>query len=84
LIWIEGRDQTYTSFEPDVANPDVAVVVLAIRWSRHGFGEVKEFCDKYHKPLVRLPGGYNPNQVAYHILHQVGERLAGKGDRAAS
>jgi hypothetical protein len=78
LIWVEGRDQTYTSFEPQVANPDVALVVLAIRWSRHGFGEVKEYCQKYGKPLVRLPGGYNPNQVAYHIVHQVGDRLAGK------
>ena len=76
LIWVEGRDQPYTAFEPYVANPDVAVVVLAIRWSRHGFGEVKDLCHKHGKPLVRLPGGYNPNQVAYHIVTQVGERLA--------
>lgn len=78
LIWIEGRDQTYTLFEPQVAKPDVAVVLLAIRWSRHGFGEVRAFCEKYNKPLVRLPGGYNPNQVAYHILSQVADRLNGK------
>jgi hypothetical protein len=76
LIWVEGRDQTYKDFEPHVANEDVACVVLAIRWSRHGFGEVKEFCHKYGKPLVRLPGGYNPRQVAYHIVNQVGDRLA--------
>jgi hypothetical protein len=76
LYWIEGHDQSYLSFEPQVANPDVAVILLAIRWSRHGFSEVKELCDKHGKPLVRLPGGYNPNQVAYNILTQVGERLA--------
>ncbi len=75
LIWMEGREQSYAAFEPHVARPDVAVVILAIRWSSHGFGEVKEFCDKYGKPLVRLPAGYNPNQVAYHILTQVGDRL---------
>lgn len=75
LIWIEGHDQTYTDFEPHVARPEVAVVLLAIRWSRHGFGEVKEFCLRYDKPLVRLLGGYNPNQVAYTILSQIGQRL---------
>ncbi len=75
LVWVEGRDQTYADFEPYVARADVAVVVLAIRWSRHGFGEVKEFCDTYNKPLVRLPGGYSPNQVALHIMSQVGDRL---------
>jgi hypothetical protein len=78
LIWVEGRDQTYELFEPHVARPDVAVVILAIRWSRHGFGEVKAFCDKYDKPLVRLPGGYSPNQIAFHIMSQVGERLGSK------
>ncbi|MFN8441532.1 MAG: hypothetical protein U0175_12210 [Caldilineaceae bacterium] len=76
LIWVEGRDQTYVEFEPQVARDDVSLVILAIRWSRHGFGEVKNFCEHYNKPLVRLPGGYNPNQVAFHVLNQVGDRLA--------
>jgi len=76
LHWVEGREHSsYYAFEPDVANPEVVAVLLAIRWSSHGFGEVKNFCDKYGKPLVRLPGGYNPNQVAYHILTQIGDRL---------
>jgi hypothetical protein len=76
LIWIETREhQSHAAFEPYVARDDVAAVVLAIRWSSHGFGEVKEFCDKYGKPLVRLPAGYSPNQVAYHLLRQVGERI---------
>jgi hypothetical protein len=76
LIWIETREhQTHAVFEPYVARDDVAAVVLAIRWSSHGFGEVKEFCDKYGKPLVRLPAGYSPNQVAHHLMRQVGDRL---------
>ena len=76
LIWIETREhQTHTVFEPQVARPDVVLVLLAIRWSSHSFGEVKEYCDKYGKPLVHLPAGYNPNQVAFHILNQVGEKL---------
>jgi hypothetical protein len=79
LIWVGGRESTYVAFEPHVARTDVAVVLLAIRWSSHGFGEVKEFCEKYNKPLVRLPGGYNANQVAHNIVTQVGERLAAEG-----
>ncbi len=76
LIWLEGYDQTYTAFEPYVARADVSVVLLALRWSRHGFGQVKEYCDHYDKLFVRLVSGYNPNQVAHVILKQIGERLA--------
>ncbi len=75
LVWIEGQDQSYMEFEPQVANAEVDVVLLAIRWSRHGFSDVKNFCDKYDKLLVRLPGGYSPNIVAHHIVEQVGKRL---------
>ncbi len=59
-----------------MARPDVAVVVLAIRWSSHSFGEVREFCERHGKPLVRLPGGYNPNQVAMQIMSQCSGRLS--------
>lgn len=84
LLWAEGHVASYKTFEPMVARPEVAAVVLAIRWSSHGYGEVKEYCDKYGKPLVRLKGGYNPNQVAHHILAQVGDRLAAGPHAAAS
>ncbi len=77
LIWIETREhQSIEVFEPYVARPDVAAVVLAIRWSSHAFGEVREFCDRHAKPLVRLPAGYSPNQLAVQILTQCSERLA--------
>jgi hypothetical protein len=79
LVWIATRDHESTSgFEPYVARPDVALVLLAIRWSSHSYGEVKDFCDHYGKPLVRLPGGYNPNQVAAQIMQQCSSRLAVK------
>jgi hypothetical protein len=55
----------------------MALVLLAVRWSSHSFGEVRQSCDRHGKPLVRLPGGYNPNQVAAQILSQCGERLRG-------
>ena len=36
---------------------------------------MKNFCDRYGKPLIRLPGGYNSNQVAAQIMAQASERL---------
>ncbi|HXG11459.1 MAG TPA: hypothetical protein VNK04_17020 [Gemmataceae bacterium] len=76
LIWIETREhQSIDGFEPYIARPEVALVVLAIRWSSHSFGDVKEFCDRHGKPLVRLPGGYNINQVAAQIMAQCSQRL---------
>lgn len=83
--WLSTPDHTsFTVFEPDIARPDVAVVVLAIRWSNHDYGEVQRYCDKYSKPLVRLRAGYNPNQVAHQLLTQAGERLAALATAAAS
>jgi hypothetical protein len=58
-----------------VARPDVALVLLAIRWSSHAFGEVRHLCDRHDKALVRLPAGYSPNQVAAQILAQCSEQL---------
>lgn len=76
LVWLETREhQSISAFEAVVARPDVAVVLLAIRWSSHSFGDVKQFCDRHGKPLVRLPGGYNANQVAAQILAQCSEQL---------
>lgn len=82
FTWVETREhQSVESFEPLVARPEVAVVLLAIRWSSHAFGDVKAFCDRHGKPLVRLPGGYSPNQVASQVLAQCSQQLSGKTDR---
>jgi hypothetical protein len=76
LIWIETKEhQSVSTFEPVIARPDVALVLLAIRWSSHCFGDVKTLCDHYGKPLVRLPGGYSPNQVAAQIVLQSSGQL---------
>jgi hypothetical protein len=76
LVWIGTREhQSIRGFESAIARPEVAVVLLAIRWSSHSFGDVKAFCDRHGKPLVRLPAGYNPGQVAAQIVAQCGARL---------
>lgn len=72
VYWQETRPhQSYMEFESYVARAEVALVLLAIRWSSHGFADVNAFCQRYDKPLVRLPGGYNPAQVAQQIDQQV-------------
>jgi hypothetical protein len=76
LIWIETKEhQAVAAFEPMIARVDVALALLAIRWSSHAFKDVKPICDRYGKTLVRLPGGYNPNQVAAQILAQCSGQL---------
>lgn len=61
--------------EPWIARADVAAVVLLIRWIRHALNDVAALCARHDKPLARLPGGYNPSQVANALLEQCGRRL---------
>ncbi len=76
VIWLAtNKHDSFKSFEPYVVRQDVAVVLLLLRWASHSFGNVADICRRYGKPLVRLPGGYGPNQVAMQILAQSGERL---------
>jgi len=76
LHWIETRaHESVASFEPHVAHQTTGLVLLAIRWSSHSFGEVRQLCERYEKLFVRLPGGYGPNQIAQQILNQVGRQL---------
>jgi hypothetical protein len=76
LVWIETKEhQAVAGFEPLIVRPDVALVLLAIRWSSHAFGDVKLLCDRHGKPLARLPGGYSPNQVAAQVLSQCSGQL---------
>jgi hypothetical protein len=76
LVWCDTRPhQSHMPLEPAITRAEVSVVLLAIRWASHGLGEVRTFCDRYQKPLVRLPGGYNVSQLAHQILQQASARL---------
>jgi hypothetical protein len=77
LRWLDTREQAST--EPllkAVADPEVSLVLLLIRFSRHSYGDMAEPCRQRGIPLVRIPGGYGTNQLAHQILDQAGERLA--------
>ena len=74
--WPTFREHTSnTRFETYIDRPDVAVVLLAIRWSSHSYGDLKATCDTLGKPMVRLKAGYGVNRVAVDILEQVSGRL---------
>ena len=76
VYWPQTRvHESHYNFESLIHKPEVAVVLLAIRWSGHAFGEVKAFCEAADKPLVRLPAGYSANAVAHEIIQQAGKRL---------
>lgn len=84
LLWMPIKHGQHVSiFEQYVARPDVIVVLLAIRWSSHSCTDVRHICRKYNKPLVRLPGGYSPNQVATQIINQCSWRLKQCRQRAS-
>lgn len=74
--WISTQGhESPAHFEHQIAAPNVAVVLLLIRWTRHGFGRVRQYCRKHGKEFARLPGGCGVNQVANQILGQCGYRL---------
>lgn len=76
LRWVSTTPhQSLDEFEPHIANAGVAVVLLAIRWTSHSFGGVKEICDRHGKCLVRLPAGYGVNTVASEVLRQCSDEL---------
>ena len=52
--------QAVDAFEPLIARADVALVLLAIRWSSHAFGDVKQICDRHGKLLGATTGRVQP------------------------
>lgn len=80
LRWVATRPhQSIAEFEVQVARPETALVLLAIRWASHSFEGVADMCARHGKPFVRLPAGYGSNQVAAQILAQASEELARLG-----
>lgn len=74
--WVETQEHDSVSrFGPHISRPEVAVVILAIRWASHQFEGAKQFCIEHRKPFVRLPAGYSPNQVAHQIVTQCSEQF---------
>lgn len=76
LVWeTTVEHSSHELFHPVVERPDVVLVLLAIRWSSHSYSEIEDVCRRLGKPLVRLPGGMHPNQIAHQIMNQASNRL---------
>ncbi|MEM7311582.1 MAG: hypothetical protein AAF497_00380 [Planctomycetota bacterium] len=78
LIWNTTRAHSpLIVFESDVRKESVSVVLLAVRWASHSYlPSIKAICNELDKPLVVLPAGTNPNQIAHAIMEQAGDTLA--------
>ena len=72
VAWITTREHGSAEvFAPYIRASGVGLVLLAIRWSSHCFGVVRDYCREANVPFVRLPAGYNPSQVTHQIVEQV-------------
>ena len=76
LIWLDSRaHESVEHFRDYIFQPGVAAFLLLIRWCSHSFAALEEDCKKAGVPFIRITGGYSPNQIAYQILTQAGEKL---------
>lgn len=76
LDWLHSKEHgSIAPFEAAIARPETSLVIVMIRWSSHSFEEVQEMCRKHAKVYVRLPGGYNPAQIAHQVVEQASEQL---------
>jgi hypothetical protein len=76
LEWVATKPhETHDSLTGPIRDHDTALVLLLIRWSSHSYGEMRDVCAEFEKPLVRLPAGYNPAMIAREVIEQAGARL---------
>lgn len=78
LAWIPAREHASSSpFLPEIANPRTQLVLIAARLAGHThLDDARSWCRQHGKPLVVLPRGYNPAQVAQHVLSQASQQLS--------
>jgi hypothetical protein len=76
LKWLSSREHSsIEQFRAAIVHPETALVILMIRWGSHSYEGLQEICEPAGKPFVRLPGGYNPSQLAFQIIEQASEQL---------
>ena len=75
LIWLDMElEGDAEAMESEISRPDVALVLASTRYAED-VETLEELCGRFDKPLVELPGGYHPNQVAIQITDQAIEQL---------
>ena len=64
--------ESHFNLEPDLRQPEVRVVVVAVRWSAHATSLIRPLCAAYGKDFVMLPAGYGLNTLAHEVTSQLG------------
>ena len=82
LLW-ETTGEKFSAGDHDriMNQPDLALVLVAIRWLSHSHTDnLPKLAAERGIPVVRLTGGYGVNRVAHEILEQAGDRLTALAD----
>lgn len=74
LKWLQTRAHESTQSAVEAVE-SVDVVFLAIRWASHAYGTLADACKRRGIPIVRLPAGLNPTQIAQQTIEQAAHRL---------
>ena len=73
--WLETKPHTSPELLAQRLTPELAAVILLIRWASHAYQELAPHCRELGIPLVRAPAGYSPNRLAVDLVEQAGRRL---------
>lgn len=58
-----------------IAAHEVDLVLIAVRLPAAAYSSFRRRCQERQLPFVRLPRGFEPEEVAYHVQRQVARRL---------
>ncbi len=84
--WVQINEHASAApLEAPIARTTTSLVLVLIKVTGHLHSDVaRDLAARYRKPLVRLPAGFNPEQVAEQALTQVGERLRATAAQAGA
>lgn len=67
---------TGAPMQAPIARPSTRAVIVLIKLTGHLHAEeARVYARQAGKPCIHLPAGYNPEQIAEHLLNQAAERL---------
>lgn len=77
VVWVSlGEHASSAPAQAPILRPEVRLVFILIKLAGHQHVEdVARFAREAGKPLVRVPAGYNPEQLAAQALTQVAHQL---------
>ncbi len=75
--WVDlSKQGDGVDLDAEIRREEVDLVLIAERLSIPLYADFKRACLEHKTPFVRLPGGYEPGQVAQQVLRQVGRMLS--------